>query len=50
MSWLLPEYVNRELPLTKQKWKAICRDAWTLALPFHSDFQSLFFLKNDLVS
>lgn len=30
MSWLWPEYVNRELPLTKQERKAIHRDAWRL--------------------
>ena len=30
MSWLWPEYVNRELPLTKQERRAIYRDAWKL--------------------
>ena len=30
MSWIWPEYVNRDLPLTKQERKAIHRDAWRL--------------------
>lgn len=30
MSWLWPEYVNHELPLTRQERKAIHRDAWRL--------------------
>jgi len=30
MSWIWPEYVNRELPLTKQERKAVLRDAWRL--------------------
>ena len=30
MSWIWPEYVNRELPLTKQERKAVLRDAWKL--------------------
>lgn len=30
MSWIWPEYINRELSLTKQERKAIHRDAWKL--------------------
>jgi len=30
MSWIWPEYVNRELPLSKRERKAIHRDAWRL--------------------
>ena len=30
MSWVWPEYVSRDLPLTKQERKAIHRDAWKL--------------------
>lgn len=30
MSWVWPEYINRELPLSKQQRKAIHRDAWRL--------------------
>ncbi len=30
MSWIWPEYIHRDLPLTKQERKAIHRDAWKL--------------------
>lgn len=30
MSWIWPEYVNRELTLTRRERKAIHRDAWKL--------------------
>ncbi len=30
MSWIWPEYINRDLPLTRQERKAIHRDAWKL--------------------
>jgi hypothetical protein len=30
MSWLWPEYINRDLPLTPAERKAIHRDAWRL--------------------
>ncbi len=32
MSWIWPEYINRELSLTRQERKAIHRDAWKLWL------------------
>jgi len=30
MSWIWPEYIHRDLPLTKQQRKAVHRDAWRL--------------------
>jgi hypothetical protein len=30
MSWIWPDYIHRDLPLTKQERKAIYRDAWKL--------------------
>ena len=30
MNWVWPEYINRDLPLTKQERKEIHRDAWRL--------------------
>ena len=30
MSWIWPDYINRDLPLTRQDRKAIHRDAWRL--------------------
>ncbi len=30
MSWVWPEYINRDLPLARQQRKAIHRDAWRL--------------------
>ena len=30
MSWIWPDYVNRDLPLTRRQRKAIHRDAWKL--------------------
>lgn len=30
MSWVWPEYINRDLPLSRQQRKAIHRDAWRL--------------------
>ena len=30
MSWVWPEYINRDLPLTKQERKEIHHDAWRL--------------------
>jgi len=30
MNWIWPDYIHRDLPLTKQQRKAIHRDAWKL--------------------